>query len=177
MLNTADAARRYTKRALTVDAMQWDGTEASHRAIVNWCNGEADGQFDGAYFIRLHVQKGQAWARVDPGDWVIRELDGHGFYPCAGPVFEATYLPLAAERARGASREAALVEAVVDAARAVGVPSRGYAEVIDGKPVVMAHVPDSLLVNLGYALDALMESRAPLAGVPGSTTGGRDGKQ
>lgn len=28
------------------------------------------------------------------GDWIIREPDGRGFYPCKPDIFDATYEPL-----------------------------------------------------------------------------------
>jgi len=42
----------------------------------------------------LYVGKSGQWAHLRTGDWVIREADDSGFYPCAKDVFEATYTPV-----------------------------------------------------------------------------------
>lgn len=31
---------------------------------------------------------------IDPGDWVIREPDGKGFYPCKPDIFVARWEPI-----------------------------------------------------------------------------------
>jgi hypothetical protein len=31
---------------------------------------------------------------VAPGDWIIAEPDGRGYYPCKPDIFEATYEPV-----------------------------------------------------------------------------------
>lgn len=35
----------------------------------------------------------QGTVDVHPGDWIIAEMDGSGFYPCKPDVFAATYDP------------------------------------------------------------------------------------
>lgn len=47
------------------------------------------GAFIAAYILTRHGQ-----AAVEPGDWLIREPDGSGWYPCKPDVFEAKYEPI-----------------------------------------------------------------------------------
>lgn len=39
------------------------------------------------YVITAHRQR----VFIEPGDWIIAELDGRGFYPCKPDIFAATY--------------------------------------------------------------------------------------
>lgn len=41
------------------------------------------------YVITIHGQR----AYLEPGDWVIAEVDGEHHYPCKPDIFEATYIP------------------------------------------------------------------------------------
>lgn len=44
--------------------------------------------------LNLWVEKSQAWCLVTPGDYIIEEADGSGFYPCIAEVFEKSYAHL-----------------------------------------------------------------------------------
>lgn len=50
-----------------------------------------DRLIDDGFTATLRVEKSDQWANLRTGDWVIRESDGIGFYPCAADVFAATY--------------------------------------------------------------------------------------
>lgn len=54
----------------------------------NFLSREAPG---GRY--ELWVIKSDKWCDIEPGDWVIREPDGLGCYPCKRAIFEASYEP------------------------------------------------------------------------------------
>ena len=45
--------------------------------------------FDGEhwYVVTTHGQ----WTKIVDGDWIIREPDNRGFYPCKPDIFAATY--------------------------------------------------------------------------------------
>jgi hypothetical protein len=68
--------------------MQWDGSHQSHACIVTWANGEVSGWFDNAYYLAVETREGIM--RADPGDYVIRGVQGE-FYPCKPDIFAATY--------------------------------------------------------------------------------------
>lgn len=42
------------------------------------------------YVVTAHGQK----TLVTPGDWIIAEPDGRGYYPCKPDIFEKTYEPV-----------------------------------------------------------------------------------
>jgi hypothetical protein len=65
-------AKRFRKKPVVIEAMQWDGTEASQSRIVTWANGAVSGWFDDRYFLRIDTLEGE-------------------LYPCKPDIFEATY--------------------------------------------------------------------------------------
>ena len=81
--------RRFRKRPVVIEAMQWDGGEESQRTIVNWAEGKVSGWFDNdGYYLEANTLEGPLAAR--PGDWIIKGVAGE-FYPCKPDIFEATY--------------------------------------------------------------------------------------
>jgi hypothetical protein len=42
------------------------------------------------YVVTAHKQM----AILEPGDWVISEPDGRGYYPCKDDIFRKTYDPV-----------------------------------------------------------------------------------
>lgn len=83
---------RYRKRPVEVDAIQWTGQNLGD--VQAFGSGAVGiGTLDGGA-LPLWVIKSAATCRVERGDWIIRETDGSGFYPCAGDVFAATYEPV-----------------------------------------------------------------------------------
>lgn len=87
--------QKYRKRPVVIDAMRWDGSEASQARIVTWANGRIEGFFgevdedcEVGYFLAIYTLEGTMKAR--PGDWVIRGVAGE-FYSCKPDIFAATY--------------------------------------------------------------------------------------
>lgn len=75
---------KYRKRPVVVEAEQWfPGKE------VNGVNKPED-ELPGYYVKTAHMQI----VFLEPGDWVIAEPDGRGFYPCKDDIFRATYEPV-----------------------------------------------------------------------------------
>ena len=82
---------RFRKRPVEVDAICWNGQNlGSVQAFASGALGI--GTVEGGA-LPLWVVKSEAVCNVQPGDWIIRETDGSGYYPCAGDVFAATYEP------------------------------------------------------------------------------------
>lgn len=80
----------YRRKPTTCEAWQWDG---DYDAVIEFLVPQAaDVYGDGELAFR--VIKSQSSARIPLGDWIIREADGSGFYPCAADVFAATYEPV-----------------------------------------------------------------------------------
>ena len=72
---------QYTANAVTVEAIQWDGTEESQREIVNWTGGVVEGMFSDHAI--LHVWSSDGMQVAEPGDWVVQDIDGefHRYKP------------------------------------------------------------------------------------------------
>lgn len=79
---------RYRKRPREVEAMQYDGSMESQRAIVTWANVKVEGYVDHGYYLAIHTLEGEMRAR--PGDWVVKGVAGE-FYPVKPLIFETTY--------------------------------------------------------------------------------------
>ncbi len=89
---------RFTKKPVTIEAVQWDGTKSGIAAI--------EAAFPGidtcALSSNLHREEVTHWRIrtlenghvVSPGDWIIRGVKGE-FYPCKPDIFAATYDPTA----------------------------------------------------------------------------------
>lgn len=93
---------RYRKKPVVIEAMQWDGTVESMRAICAWANAPLDGDPNVDYVTSLdggvvrvddplcHTLEGPL--TISRGDWIIRGVEGE-FYPCKPGIFRATYEP------------------------------------------------------------------------------------
>ncbi len=87
--------RKFRKKPVIIEAIQWDGTEETYKKIHDWSNGQA----------YIGVEK--MWSRVVPvlmiktptgetmvlkGDWVIKDKKGW-LHSCGPRIFEQTYEP------------------------------------------------------------------------------------
>ena len=107
------SARRFRKRPVEIEAMQWDGTAESATPIIDWMlslggtarfheahdeihNTLHDGTVQGcpaeAAHIAIDTLEGTMRGSVD--DWIIRGVNGE-FYPCKPDIFAQTYEPMA----------------------------------------------------------------------------------
>ena len=90
-------AQKYREKPVTVEAMQWDGTAAGGKGIIDWvlehdvsalfwtprdCLGIGDP------YIKLDTPDGYVF--VIPGDYVIKGVQGE-FYLCKPDIFAKTY--------------------------------------------------------------------------------------
>lgn len=93
---------RYTKRPVTIDAAQWDGTEAGFHAVgsalgltVAACNAYMAADERRLYLDAegsLHVQTLECLMTANPNDWIIKGMRGE-IYPRKPDVFAVTYSP------------------------------------------------------------------------------------
>lgn len=94
-------AGRYRKKPVVIDAVQWDGTEACMKVVLELVD------FDKLPSDGIHVNNGLGYGPTEgtldiptlegvmtasPGDWIIRGVKGE-IYPCKPDIFEATYEP------------------------------------------------------------------------------------
>lgn len=93
--------QKYTRRPVTIEAMQWNGTAESATPIINWAlsvNGASiryhehlmDGDMIAHHepFLWVDTLEGRMIARR--GDWIICGTKGE-FYPCKPHIFAEIY--------------------------------------------------------------------------------------
>lgn len=80
---------RFRKKPVTVEAVQWF-PGVRHPGLVG-DTGRVYGD-GGEYPAVVRTAHGHL-TPVAPGDWIIAEPDGRGYYPCKPDIFEATYEP------------------------------------------------------------------------------------
>ena len=92
------SVKKYRKKPVEVEAMQWDGT-AMHAGLIiewvlnhdggadYWCEAPCPDTEDGHY-LRIRTLEGDMKASKD--DFIIKGVAGE-FYPCRADVFAATY--------------------------------------------------------------------------------------
>ncbi len=88
-----DAARLYRKKPVVIEAVQYDGTPESNRAIIDWTRGSTtaasmDHDGEGKRRLTINTLEGAHWVSV--GDFIIKGVNGE-FYPCKPDIFAKTY--------------------------------------------------------------------------------------
>ena len=96
-MDAVNVPQRFTKRPVTIEAIQWDGTAQTLDDLTAWSrqhtlpggiipipNADRDNR------LIIHTLEGTM--RGDVGDWVIKGVNGE-FYACKPDIFEATYQP------------------------------------------------------------------------------------
>ena len=85
--------KRYRKKPVEIEAMQFDGTVESANKILGWIGA---GGGDAARFHRTKPELGLVISTLEgrmtanPTDWIIRGVKGE-FYPCKSDVFAKSY--------------------------------------------------------------------------------------
>lgn len=73
----------FQAKTTTISAVQWF-KPGDHAAVrIDPASGN------------VGVHGAQGYAKVNPGDWIITEPRGDGYYPCNPEVFAAKYDPIA----------------------------------------------------------------------------------
>lgn len=85
---TEPAVKRYRKRPVEVEAIQWRGD--NYAAVKTFGVGAVGLPFTSGT-LPLWIAKAGTVCNLQEGDWIIREPDGSGFYPCTAKDFAATY--------------------------------------------------------------------------------------
>lgn len=84
------AAAKFRKRPVVIEAIVFDGTQASATAILQWMGSSNASYRPGIAAIFIPTLEGVMEAKA--GDWVIKGVAGE-FYPCKAAIFDATYEP------------------------------------------------------------------------------------
>lgn len=74
----------YRKKPVVIQAVQWDGTNASDMLEFITC----EYYLENCEFLVITTLEGNMTA--SPGDWIIKSVKGE-FYPCKPDIFEAAY--------------------------------------------------------------------------------------
>lgn len=96
------SVKKYRKKPVTIEAMQWNGTSQGATPIIQWIldNGGSGCLWcsdpdrcsktggDCPHTICIRTLEGDMHASL--GDYIIRGVQGE-FYPCRADVFAATY--------------------------------------------------------------------------------------
>lgn len=77
---------KFRKKPVEIEAMQYDGSYESGKAILDW----ADETVYRSSLLSLSIKTLEGVMIVSPDDWVIKGLQGE-FYPCKPDIFEASY--------------------------------------------------------------------------------------
>jgi hypothetical protein len=87
--------KRYRKKPVEIQAMQWDGTAEGAGPIIDWVlTGPSTATYHcedcerGIHVLLIRTLEGTMQANA--GDWIIRGVRGE-FYPCKPDIFVATY--------------------------------------------------------------------------------------
>ena len=92
--------RKFRKKPVEIEAVQWDGSLLSTDAITAWCGGrynyetKPSDHTDKAEWIDIPTLEGVMRASVD--DWIIKGAKGE-FYPIKDAIFRETYEPVEGE--------------------------------------------------------------------------------
>lgn len=85
----------YTKKPITIEAIQWDGTSKSYQEIQEL---NKDGKFiissmgNRTEGIELTIPTLEGDMKASKGDWIIKGIKGE-IYPCKPDIFEESYNP------------------------------------------------------------------------------------
>lgn len=86
-------AAKFRKKPVVIEAMPYDGTRESAKAIMAWSDQYDDEPvifMDSLISLKVRTLEGDMTAL--PGDWIIKGVKNE-FYPCKGDIFAATYEP------------------------------------------------------------------------------------
>jgi hypothetical protein len=138
MSASARQVTRFRKKPVEVEAMRWDGSLESIRAICEWVNSpDRDDDPTISYLTNNNQPYGVVvWTlegemKVAPGDWIIRGVKGE-FYSCKPGIFALTYesalaaSPLVEENEELATRITELERLLLEAAHRGPLSSSGW---------------------------------------------------
>lgn len=78
--------KKYQKKPVVIEAVQWDGTDICLSEIVHWMNCEVQNLENN----KLGIETLEGVMEASVGDFIIKGIKGE-FYPCKPDIFEQTY--------------------------------------------------------------------------------------
>ena len=90
--------KKFTKKPVTIEAMQWDGTGDGSIPVTAWALSHGwvilydclARDFGAKPVPHLNIETLEGFMKATAGDWIIRGVAGE-FYPCKSDIFAATY--------------------------------------------------------------------------------------
>lgn len=87
--------KKYTKRPVTIEAMQFTGTEENFNHLIEFtgeavCNFMMSKTFEGQQIATCCVPTMEGLMTATQGDFIIKGIKGE-FYPCNEDIFHLTY--------------------------------------------------------------------------------------
>lgn len=82
--------KKFTKRAVEIDAMLWDGTESCKDLLCEWSSGKVFTELPEETNLFIETLEGVMKASL--GDYIIKGIKGE-FYACKPDIFKLTYSP------------------------------------------------------------------------------------
>lgn len=84
---------KFRSKAAEVEAVQWTGD--NNDEVLDWMGEQYADRTDlRPQYRALWCEKADRWVNIEPGDWIIREPDGDGFYPCKPDIFASRWEPV-----------------------------------------------------------------------------------
>ena len=81
-------AKKYVKKPIPIEAVQWRGANLAD--ISNFCNKARFKYFDDSPYVVLSIETLEGTMIAQMGDYIIKGIHGE-FYPCAKDIFEESY--------------------------------------------------------------------------------------
>jgi hypothetical protein len=82
--------RKFVKKPIPIEAIQWDGTEEMAAVIASEDQFEGILDFTAGTFNGFYIKTLEGKMKVSPGDYVIKGIKGE-YYPCKPDIFEMMY--------------------------------------------------------------------------------------
>mgnify|MGYP001337621119 CR=1 FL=1 len=82
--------KRYKKKPVVIEAVQWTGTYASYEEVARFALDSDSARTIGRYDDKLEIPTLEGVMTASNGDYIIRGVKGE-LYPCKPDIFEQTY--------------------------------------------------------------------------------------
>lgn len=83
-------ARKFRKKPVVIEAMQWNVTGQRRLELAEWTKGKFRRNPDDVGKDEVFDATQDCWVNVNANDWIIHGVHGE-FYPCNPTIFELTY--------------------------------------------------------------------------------------
>lgn len=88
---------KYRTKPTVIEATQYNWGPGEVDRLVEWSGDVTEFGPNGLWSppehatLRFWIEKSKTWGELEDGDWIIKEPDGDGVYPCKRDIFEMKY--------------------------------------------------------------------------------------